>query len=229
LSLNRAVKSADQNALTAADFIFAGVVHLLVIILAVILSWWQSTSEPKPLKHIEVEMISARELAKMQNQKPIIPQKKKKLKPRAKPVPKLEPQSKKQAKAVENDFDPFAPVQSRSDITTPKKALRNELLTIMGKQLSEQEVDRYIAMMQQAVQQHWKVSADVDNAILDPLVEMVLNRNGSVASARIIESSGNASLDQTLISAIYAAAPFRIPKQQFELFRTNRIRFRPLK
>jgi TonB family protein len=58
---------------------------------------------------------------------------------------------------------------------------------------------------------------------------MVLRRNGSVANARIVETSGNMALDQTLINAIHAAAPFNIPLQQFEAFRVNQIRFRPLK
>lgn len=235
MSLNLAVKPADQNALNAADFIFAGTVHLLVILLIIILSWWQSISEPEPLKRIEVEMISAKELAKMQHQKPAVKKKRKKLKPKPKlklkptPVLKLQTKSKKPVKTVVDDFDPFAPMQSQSDVTTPKKALRDDVIDVMGKQLSEQEIDRYIAMMQQAVQNHWKVPAGVNGSTPDPLVEMVLNRNGTVASVKIIESSGNSSLDQTLISAIYAAAPFQVPKQQFEVFRTNQLRFRPLK
>ncbi|MDX8404514.1 MAG: TonB C-terminal domain-containing protein [Mariprofundaceae bacterium] len=231
MSLNLAIKPVDQSTLNAADFIFAGAVHLLVILLIVTLSWWQSISEPKPLKRIEVEMISAKDLAKMQKQKPAVKQKRKKLKPKLKlkPVLKLEKKSKAPAKAAEDNFDPFAPMQSQSDITAPKKAVRDDMIDVMGKQLSKQEIDRYIAMMQQAVQNHWKVPAGVNVATPDPLVEMVLRRNGSVVSAKIIESSGNTSLDQTLISAIYAAAPFQLPKQQFEVFRTNQLRFRPLK
>ncbi|MES0371254.1 MAG: TonB family protein [Mariprofundaceae bacterium] len=233
MSLNLVVKapghSPSQMTLGAADFLFAAAVHLLVILLIIILSWWQSITEPVPFKHIEVEMISAKELAKMQKPKPAVKQKRKKLKPKQTPVLKLEPKSKKPAKVVEDDFDPFAPMQSQTDIKTPKKALRDDIIDTMGKQLSKQEINSYVAMMQKAVQNKWKVPAGVDSSTPDPLVEMILNRNGTVASARIIESSGNASLDQTLISAIYAAAPFQLPKQQFEVFRTNQLRFRPLK
>lgn len=231
MSLNLAADSTNQHTLKAADLLFAGAVHIVVILLIIILTWWQSTSKPEPLNRIEVLMISGAELAKLQKQasKPAV--KPKKVKPKAKPVLKFDPKPAKKtpAKAIEDNYDPFAPVESKSDITTPKKTARNDIADIMGKQLSQKELDRYIAMMQQAVQRHWKVPAGVDSSIPDPLVEMVLRRNGSVANARIVESSGNMVLDQTLISAIHAAAPFKIPLQQFEAFRTNRIRFRPLK
>ncbi len=230
MSLNLVAESANQHTLKAADFLFAAAVHVIVILLIIILTWWQSTSKPEPLNRIEVMMISGAELAKLQKRasKPVA--KPRKIKPKAKPVLKFDPKPVKKApvREVEDDFDPFAPVESQSDITTPKKAARNDMADIMGKQLTQKELDAYIAMMQQAVQRHWKVPAAVDSSIPDPLVEMVLRRNGSVASARIVESSGNMALDQTLLNAIHAAAPFKVPLQQFEAFRVNQIRFRPL-
>ena len=231
MSLNLVADSTNQHSLKTADFLFAAVVHIVVIALIVILTWWQSISKPEPLNRIEVMMISGAELAKLQKQvrKPVAKPKQKK--PEAKPVLKYEPKPEKKTpvKEIEEDFDPFAPMESQSDITTPKKAARNDMADIMGKQLSQRELDAYIAMMQQAVQRHWKVPAGVDSSIPDPLVEMVLSRNGSVVSAQIVESSGNSALDQTLINAIHAAAPFKLPQQQFEAFRINQIRFRPLK
>ncbi len=230
MSLNLAADSNNQHSLNVADFLFAAAVHVVVVMLIVILTWWQSISKPEPMQRIEVMMISGAELAKLQRKssKPVA--KPKKVKPKAKPVLKFDPKPAKKTKVkeVEDDFDPFAPMTSESDITTPKPAARNDMADIMGKQLSKKELDAYIAMMQQAVQRHWKVPAGVDSSIPDPLVEMVLSRNGSVVSATIIESSGNAALDQTLIKAIHAAAPFKVPQQQFEAFRTNRLRFRPL-
>lgn len=225
MSLNLTAKPGDWNTLQRTDFLFAAAVHLLVIVLIVIVSWWQSLSEPEPLSRIEVQMISAKELTKLQ--KTAAKQKRVSQK-KSVPAPKLD-SSRKKPKPAEEAFDPFAPAQSESDITTPQEASRADMADIMGKQLSRQEIDSYIAMMQQAVQRRWKVPAGVDSDTPDPLVEMVLNRNGSVASVRIVESSGNIALDQTLIKAIHAAAPFQIPAQQFEVFRINQIRFRPLK
>lgn len=223
MSQSRTANRGDWNELQRADFIFAAAVHLLVILLIVIVSWWQSLNAPEPLPRVEVQMISAKELAKLQQSA----KRQAKTARKAAPVPKLNP--RKKATPAEKAFDPFAPLESQSDVKTEERSTSPDMADIMGKQLSQQEIDRYIAMMQQAVQRKWKVPAGVESDTPDPLVEMSLNRDGSVASATIIESSGNIALDQTLIKAIYAAAPFQIPVEQFEVFRTNQIRFRPLK
>lgn len=229
MSPNHAVNRSDLNSLKTADFIFAGVVHLLVIVAIVIVSWWQTTSAPDPLPRIEVEMISAKDLKNMQiNEKMRSIQKKREAGNKQKPVLKLEKKAEKKQKAVKDDFDPFAPVESDSNITTPS-ASRNDLADVIGKQLSAQEIDQYIARMKQAIQNRWKVASDAGK-VSNPLVEVVLSPNGRVASARIIESSGSPSLDRTLLTAIYAAEPFQVPpRSQFEPFRINRIWFEPLK
>lgn len=190
-------------------------------------------------------MISAQALKNMQQKaqktqpkkaKPIKKTHKPKIKPKPKkkPVLKLKPSPKKTQKVakkakVEPDFDPFAPLESNNNkqIKTRSKP-KPDVADIMGKQLSTQEIDRYIAMMQAAVQSHWKVPGGINEKTPDPLVEMILQRNGHLLSVRILESSGNSALDQTLITAIRAAEPFNIPSEQFESFRSNRIRFHPL-
>jgi TonB family protein len=226
LSLNLAANKLDNNSLQAADFIFAGVVHLIVIVLIVIVSWWQSVSAPDPLPRIEVEMISGKELKNLQiAEKMRSIQKKRAAMP--KPKPAVKPKQKQQAIA-KDDFDPFAPVESESNVTKPT-AGRNDMADMIGKQLSTQEIGRYIAMMKQAIEKRWKVASD-PGKVSNPLVEVVLNPNGRVASARIIDSSGNPTLDQTLLAAIYAAEPFQVPpRSQFEPFRVNNISFEPLK
>jgi len=226
LSLNLVANATDNNSLKVADFIFAGAVHLIVIVLIVIVSWWQSVSAPDPMPRIEVEMISGKELKNMQiAEKMRSIQKKRAAMP--KPKPTLKPKQKQQP-VSEDTFDPFAPVESESNVTEPI-AGRNDMADMIGKQLSSQEIARYIAMMKQAIENKWKVASD-SGRVSNPLVEVVLSPNGRVASARILDSSGNPSLDKTLLSAIYAAEPFQVPpRSQFEPFRVNRISFEPLK
>ncbi|TLS76237.1 TonB C-terminal domain-containing protein [Mariprofundus erugo] len=157
-------------------------------------------------------------------------------KPATKPKPaeppkqaeKVRSEKKKTVKADEN-FDPFAPVASSTDSkanTTTTR--RTELADLAGKQLSSNEMERYIGMMQAAVQEHWKVPASAATTI-DPLVEMELAADGSVVAVKIVESSGNELLDASLIRAIHAAAPFQLPAEQFEFFRVNHLRFHPIK
>lgn len=226
MSLNLAANAPDNNSLKTADFIFAGAIHLIVIVLIVILSWWQSISAPDPLPRIEIEMISGKELKNMQiAEKMRSIQKKRAAMP--KPKPAVKPKQKQQTVAKDT-FDPFAPVESESNITKPTTG-RNDMADMIGKQLSTQEIGRYIAMMKQAIEKKWKVASDAGK-VTNPLVEVVLSPNGRVASARILESSGNSNLDQTLLSAIYAAEPFQVPpRSQFEPFRVNKIWFEPLK
>lgn len=237
--------SADLNRL---DLLYAVLLHVLVFTVVSVLAFWQQHHRDEPLKRIEVMMISAKELAKLQQQaKPKARKSKPKTakakpKPRrakAKPVAKPKPVArakKKAAAKVKDDFDPFAPVSSATDRKSKPatrterkpKTLQPELADVAGKQLSNKEKDRYIAMIQAAIQEQWKVPASLSDAI-DPLVEVRLLSNGEVESISILESSGSSALDASLIRAIRAAAPFQLPARQFEFFRINRMRFHPLK
>ncbi|MCF7822004.1 MAG: hypothetical protein K9M17_06140, partial [Mariprofundaceae bacterium] len=109
--LNLAADPASQNTLKTADFLFAAAVHAAVILLITILAWWQSASKPEPLNRIEVMMISGAELARLQKPAPKPAVKPKKAAPKAKPVLKFDPRPAKKTpvKAVEDNYDPFAP------------------------------------------------------------------------------------------------------------------------
>ncbi|MDQ6994248.1 MAG: TonB C-terminal domain-containing protein [Mariprofundaceae bacterium] len=239
------------------DALLAVLAHVCVAIIMIYLAWWQSQDTPdKPvLKHIEINIISAKELEKMQHKQPAKLKKqaikqhiapKVHPKPKAKPLrhinPKLPPKAvihpkptiKKQAKKTKKlqedpNFDPFAPAQSSSDVTPKRHAKKKpDIAMLMEQQLSQKEIEQYIHMMQRSVQQHWKVPGGIADKLPDPLVEMILKPNGRIVSIRILESSGDPTFDQTLIAAIYASEPFHIPQQQFESFRKNHLRFHPL-
>ena len=273
LSPSRAVKSSGHLGrsrhadLKFWDFVYALFLHLLVVAAIAIAAFWQQRHHHEPLKRIEVMMISANELSKLEQQAhhrqhppkhrvkrqhakqprkqtPKPPQTKpiKQTAPRqqAKPVAKLLPKASKPtppiskpkaAKKPAEPFDPFAPLTSPTDTKVTKKRAQTShpaLADLAGKQLTSSEKERYIAMMQAAVQSKWKVPVS-SAQISDPLVKMVLQPSGEVASVEIIESSGNPTLDDSLIRAIYAAAPFQLPRQQFEFFRENMIRFHPIR
>jgi len=248
LSLSRAAKGKQQQnaGLKSLDLLYAVLLHVLILIILAVMAFWQQQHKSEPLKRIEVMMISAKDLAKLEHQakpKPVhkkqtihhkkkLKTKKAKIKTKQKIIKKPKPKKKvPKATNVDADFDPFAPVASKSDVkATHKKprTTRPELADLAGKQLSRNEKERYIALMQAAVQRHWKVAISASK-FSDPLVEMKLLPSGDIASLRILESSGNQALDASLIRAIKAAAPFELPRQQFEFFRLNRIRFHPLK
>ncbi|RMG90697.1 MAG: TonB family protein [Zetaproteobacteria bacterium] len=273
--MKRKPPAHDPASLTTGDITVAIVLHILVATILISLNLWYPVHRPEPLKRIEVSMISAADLARMQQAarskpktskaKPLTsitpapskpkpepakrekpaplpspqpkPQRKAKTstksKPEPKPAPKPKPKSSlpvpgsKKRKKQEPAFDPFAPIESKSDVHKKPKSSSPQLANMISKQLSKQELDRYVAMMQAAVQKHWKVPANM-KVERHPLVEVHLHPDGSIESIRILESSGNPAMDDSLILAIRKAAPFTLPKAQFEAFRVNRIRFHPL-
>jgi len=161
------------------------------------------------------------------------PKAKMKLKPKAKIKPRLKkkmaakPKTRSRSAKAKNEkhFDPFQPLVSTRKAQTPN--IRKDLTETYLGQLSRKEIDLYILKIQGAVLQHWKVPAN-SHVMQDPEVQMELNRDGSVRKVEISLSSGNAALDSSLLRAIRAAQPFSLPRNQFEVFRSNHIRFHPL-
>lgn len=193
----------------------------------------QSRRKVKPVKRQEKRAAAVKKPEIDKKKAPVMKLEQKKPKPEKKKEAKVQARIKPKAvaKKVEEDFDPFAPIGSstdRSSATNSASTSRPDIANIAGQQLSRSEIERYIALMQAAVQDQWKVPASTGK-VDDPVVEMVLAPSGAVVSAKIVSSSGNDLMDASLIRAIHAAAPFQLPKQQFEFFRHNTLTFRPLK
>ncbi|MDQ6971517.1 MAG: TonB C-terminal domain-containing protein, partial [Mariprofundaceae bacterium] len=198
MSQSRAAKlrrGLDEAGLHALDIMFAVCVHVLILALFLILNLWHKTPEFHP-QTVQVSLISAQQLKKLQHpkRKPVKVHKKKIVKPVAKPKPKPKPKKvlKKpalklpdKAKPVikpkpktrvkqDPDFDPFKPMESTSDVKQSAAPKRNsKAADVFVGQLSKQEINRYIALIQNAVQRHWKVP-NVSLDVKDPLVEMLL-------------------------------------------------------
>ncbi len=252
MSPNQAVKHGSIHAgktngsrLQTLDILFAVCVHVLIIAAVLIFSLWHKKPVEFYPQSVQVSIISVQQLKKLQRRAP--PRKahktvhklkkvskpkkhvKTKIKPKIKkkPVLKLAKPKVKARPKVDPNFDPFKPMTSSSDVKSSSPRKNNKAAEVFSGQLSKQEISHYIALIQDAVQRHWKVP-NVGHNVRDPMVEMSLLRDGSISSVKVIESSGNAALDASLVRAIQAAGPFQVPVKQFELFRNNRIRFRPL-
>ncbi|MDQ6982726.1 MAG: TonB C-terminal domain-containing protein, partial [Mariprofundus sp.] len=99
MSLSRAANTNYSADLKSLDLISALLLHIAVFAVIGVLMYWQQQHRPsEPLKRIEVMMISAKELAKLEQQarnrpKPIKHAKPKKIKPKPKLVkaPKPKP------------------------------------------------------------------------------------------------------------------------------------------
>ncbi len=228
---------SDHAEFSNLDFAVSVILHLLVLALLLMFGLWhRQTQEFHPIG-VKVHLISAHQFKRLQRHAHhTVPVKKHrhkaKIKPKLKPVLKHKTKTAikhkiKPKPKVEDNFDPFQPMQSATD-STSSTHVSSKVAQVFQGQLSKQEINRYIALIQRSVQNHWKVP-NIGKHVQDPLVEMILNPGGSVREVHILESSGNAALDASLIRAIEAASPFQVPRKQFELFRNNKIRFRPLR
>ncbi len=211
----------DAFGITREDLLFAAGLHVAIVILLALASLFASSRHDMP-EFVSVTMVTPAELAQQQRAA-------KKHATAPKPDALPDPAKKAVPAPKEEEFDPFAPVESSSDVTTERKEISEEMSELLSRQLTSSEYNRYVAMMQRAIEKRWKAPGNLPQSTADPLVEMVLTHTGGLASVRIIESSGHAGLDESLIRAIQAAAPFTIPAEQFELFRINRMRFHPIK
>lgn len=89
------------------------------------------------------------------------------------------------------------------------------------------EVDRYKALIIQAIANEWIIPENVDeNASCKLLVDVA--PGGVVLKVQVIESSGNDLLDRSAKTAVSKASPLPVPKDTlFDNFRTIRLTVKP--
>jgi len=250
------MRSSTADALQWPDYLAAVLAHLLLATLFWVMAH-HSATPPPPVHAVQVQLIISQPVQKKQRAHHPNPHHKKKIhkkklvkkklhakrpKKVVKPHPikkqlktKRKAKVKARAKPKEPDFDPFTPQQSSSDTTatTPHKQKRKQTIAPRTSQqltrgMTNQEINRYIARIQRQVQNQWKVPAKSPKQINDPEVILKLNRDGSIAKITISTPSGDPRMDQSLLKAVRAAAPFDLPTNNFDLFRINSITFHPL-
>ncbi len=235
----------NHASLSALDITVSVAFHLLILAVILVFGLWHWQTQNFHPASVRVRLISAQQFERLQHRAHhASPPEKKRHKPEIKPKPVVKPKLKpalklkpkpalkhktrpKSKPKVEDNFNPFKPMESSTDVRSAPKSSPKTAQVFQG-QLSKQEINHYIARIQAAVQSHWKVP-NIGKDVRNPLVKMVLNPDGSVREVRILESSGSAALDASLIRAIEAASPFQVPREQFDLFRNNKIRFHPLR
>ncbi len=89
-------------------------------------------------------------------------------------------------------------------------------------------IDKYRALIQQAIQQHWIVPDGVMNKTM-AILAIRLAPDGTVISVNIVKSSGNDALDRSAIAAVYKAQPLPLPNDAtlFNNFRNLELTVKP--
>lgn len=95
--------------------------------------------------------------------------------------------------------------------------------------LRAQIASRWVPAIQSRVRQFW-VRPSASRSDLETVVNLRLEPDGAVVpgSVRIIEGSGNAAFDQSVVVAVNQASPLPVPDgREFDLFRDFNLVFRP--
>ncbi len=89
-------------------------------------------------------------------------------------------------------------------------------------------VDKYKAMILQAIGQNWLVPSTVDKSLSAELL-IRLAPGGTVLDVQVIKSSGDVSLDQSAEAAVFKASPLPVPTKsdEFDAFRQFVLKVKP--
>ena len=90
------------------------------------------------------------------------------------------------------------------------------------------EIDKYKALIVQAIGQHWLIPEDIQSGFSCELLIRVGDK-GEVLSVEISRSSGDNALDRSARAAVFKATPLPLPKEAevFDKFRELRLTVRP--
>ncbi len=94
--------------------------------------------------------------------------------------------------------------------------------------LSRGIVNKYVALIAQKIERNWRQPLDAPRD-LQCKIDIRLRSTGEVVSVKIAESSGNASFDRSVETAVRKASPLPVPKDSviFKEFEVMRLRFEP--
>jgi len=111
-----------------------------------------------------------------------------------------------------------------------RQQLVNENIHIKGSEVHQAQgiVNKYQALIQQAISEHWIVPSQVNKKLYCVLL-IHLAPGGMVTEVRVIRSSGDTALDNSARAAVMKASPLPVPKEAdaFELFREFNLKVKP--
>lgn len=192
---------------------------------------------PKPsiAKSLPLKSVPTKTLSAANPEAVIIPDKKQKLQEEAiqnqllADLKKQKDIKKKveQQKSIESDF--------AKELKTLKAKTIEQQMALEKKQLEGVDsaqmrgvVDKYRALILQAISQHWLVPHNADKNLFAQLMIRVAP-GGMVLDVQVIKSSGDEALDRSARSAVFKASPLPVPTDttEFELFRQFVLKVKP--
>ena len=114
-------------------------------------------------------------------------------------------------------------LQQELAATDAQSSAKNELTAAQ-----QGEIDKYKAMILQAISQQWILPPDLKKDLMAKLMVKVAP-GGMVVDVKIVQSSGNSALDRSAQTAVFKASPLPVPKEpiMFNDFRLIYLTVRP--
>ena len=195
----------------------------------------QAEEEQKHLKQLAIEKEKqAREVAKLKQQQALLEEKKKK---EAKELAQLKSQQKeKKLQEVREKTQKLAEEKAAQEkaVLAEKNAQKKAQAAQQARDNAAQraqmagEVDKYKAMILDAIGRQWILPENVDNQ-LSSVFHIRLAPDGGVLEVSLVKSSGDPVLDRSAQTAIYKASPLPVPHDAlvFNMFRDINLTVRP--
>lgn len=134
---------------------------------------------------------------------------------------------KLQQKKLKNHFEKTLVEQAEKSM---RQQLLDEKIHLQAKQLrqSQGEINKYKALILQAISEHWIVPSGSNKALSCELM-IRLAPGGNVIAVEVIKKSGDVALDSSARNAVLKASPLPVPKEpsQFEAFRQFVLKVKP--
>ncbi len=136
-------------------------------------------------------------------------------------------QKKKHQKEVQNAL--LKEMQDLHEQTARENALREQKrLQNLRAQQMQGVVDKYKALILQAISRHWLVSPQINKKLSAELF-IRLAPGGVVLDVQLTKSSGDVALDRSAKDAVFKASPLPVPNNadEFEAFRQFVLKVKP--
>lgn len=139
----------------------------------------------------------------------------------------VEQQKKVKHKAMERAFAKELKAQTAKSIQQQLMQEQNRLTSLQS-QKARGEVNKYKALILQAISQKWLVPANVNKKLTCELL-IRMSPAGMVLDAQVVSSSGDIGLDRSARAAVFKASPLPVPSDPdaFESFRQFILKVKP--
>jgi colicin import membrane protein len=138
-----------------------------------------------------------------------------------------EKQKKKKQKELKSTFEKTLREQSEKSL---RQQLLNEEIKLQGTQSRQSQgvVDKYKALILQAISEHWLVPPGANKKLYCELM-IRLAPGGMVIDVQVTKTSGDPALDSSARAAVLKSSPLPVPKEttNFEPFRRFVLRVKP--